>query len=227
MGLLDASFVTDYRVWDGIEPITYYHMRQGAGGSAPDVENIAVAKRRALNKRELEASNGAYTGLDRIWLIPNELLVGDECKPGDRLQDQRPNQTTFNVLQADFNKNGNTWRLTTRDPIIAYNLRDLITVETPSNLGERATGGAQASKNWVAKYAQIAARMQSQDETVIDQRGMRGMLKRYTCFVAQDLDVTNEDRILFGTDHYDIVSVKSRESLDSLMMIECEKRPGR
>ena len=226
MGLLDASLTTDYRVWDLTEPITYYHVRRGAGGTAPDVEQIAVAKRRPINKKELAKSAGAYSGLDRVWLIPAPLIVGEACKPGDQLQSKVTNAPLYTVLEADLNRHGNTWRLTTRDPIIAYNLRDTMNVETPMNLGQRGPAGAQAVKQWVTKYSAVVCRMQPEESQVADQRGQRGMVKRYICYLATPIDVTNEDRIAFGGVYYDITAVRNQESISDLMEIDCEKRPG-
>lgn len=223
---LTTSWQTDYLTWDNTEPIAYSHMRRSAGGLAADVEYIGVAKKRQLSTREIAKSNGTYTSLDRVWLIPNTLVIGDPLKPGDQIVDQAGSGILYTVLQVEAQRNGVTWRLTCRNPIIAYNLRDVVTIETAANLGQQEPAGGQARKQWRTLYANVACRMQPEDATVADQRGMRGILTRYLCHVQQAVTVTNEDRIVFNGNYFDITGTQDMETLDNLVGIQCELRPG-
>jgi hypothetical protein len=223
---LSTGWQTDYLCWDNTEPIAYSHTRRSAGGLAADVEYIPIAKKRQLSTREIAKSNGAYTSLDRVWLVPNVLVQGDPLKPADQIIDQAGSGILYTVLQAEAQRNGVTWRLTCRNPIIAYNLRDVATIETAANLGQQEPAGGQARKQWRTLYANVVCRMQPEDSTVTDQRAMRGILTRYLCYVQQPVTVTNEDRIVFGGNYFDITGIRDMETLDNLVGIQCELRPG-
>ena len=216
---LTLNIADDYKVWDGLEPITFARTRKAG---SPQLDVIDSALRGQLTTKEIAASNGAYTSLDRVWLIPATLMVAI-AKPGDKVIDQ--DGSTWTALQVDLIALQTIYKLTTRNPVIAYDLRDLISVETPADLSAQDATGAKAAKLWKTKYANIAARVQPQDSTVVDQRGIRGMLTRYNCYVEQAVAVTNEDRVTFAGRYYEIVAIHNAERLEDLTMLELEVRP--
>src|SRR5436305_1192247 len=115
----------DYLVWDNVEALTH---RRGSilGGGAETA--IDTAKRRAITKKELAASFGAYTGRDLVWLVPQAVLpVGFEIADGDKLLDT--DGFTFTVLEAGWNKTKQTWRCICRDLVLVNGLTYLIDVE--------------------------------------------------------------------------------------------------
>ena len=130
----------DWRSWDNLEPVTVTSRRNAplvnvagrfmANQPANIVQASVTAKRRALTNKELAASFGAYTALDRAWLIPTE-NVSFEVKPGDYVTDRHNVQWT--VLESDKNTWGTWFKCPSRDPIIAHNLSQTVQIWTPIN----------------------------------------------------------------------------------------------
>lgn len=226
---LTASFASDWRTWDQVEQVGIEYARSGqnAAGAVP------VAKRRNLTKKELLASGGVYTGLDRVWLVPQSLLPpGFAFKPADVVIDLAG--TRWTVLEADHGKFGQTWRLTTRDLVLANDLRDTIDVER-ATISYDVAGAAIKTfppAGGLALYPAVAARVQQTGESVVDQRGIRGPLRKYDVIVGRQVPLlSTEDRVKW-TDpstkqvaYLDIVGIRQPQQIDQLTVVECEQRP--
>lgn len=216
---LDLS--EDYLVWEGLEPVTLeVSRRQGSGQRV----GLCKAKRRALTRRELAASAGAYTGEDLVWLLPQAQLP--ECKfqvkPADVVTDGEGREWT--VLEAAHNKLRQTWRLVTRDLVLAYDLRDLITVER-AELGEDLAGAA-VKREWQALYASVPARVQPSERREAEEHGVEGWEEAFDVWVGRELaDVGREDRVKLRDGTYlDVVRYRQAERIDQLPVLECVRR---
>lgn len=192
---------------------------------------LPVAKRRLLTKRELAASGGAYTGLDRAWLVPAAVLPQSfVIKPADVVVDVTGARWT--ALEADLGKGGQTWKLVCRNLTLAYDLSETITVERAQVVYDAAgvavklfpsgpppTGGE-------VLYAGLLARVQLENQPEVDERGYRGSERRYDVIVAQELDVIREDRILLSdkVTYLDILDYHQAQRIDQLPVIEARRK---
>lgn len=229
---LSTAFAGDYQSWDNVQAVTHTAGRLGGGGADTAV---AVAKRRALTFKELTASAGAYTGLDRVWLVPAAVLAGGfSITPGDTLTDAAG--TAWTVLEAGLGKFGQTWKLTCRDLVLVNALTYLIDVER-AHLTQDAAGGTV--RNWpgsgaggTVPYAQIRASVQPDEAEPADERGVRSGLARYRVTVERQLALKlDRDRVRWtdaaGVTHYlDITRLRNPARIDELPVLDCELRPG-
>src|SRR5207302_1759319 len=122
---LDQS--QDYLGWDHTEQVTYRSTRHG------NMEDtLPTVLRAELTQRELASSGGVTTGLDLAFLIPAAVLSpGFVPKPADVITDA--NGTAYAVLQVVGQQRDATsfqvYKCICRDPIIAYDLQDMIAIE--------------------------------------------------------------------------------------------------
>ncbi len=198
---------------------------------------VQTAKRRNLTSRELAASGGVYTSLDQVWLIPTAVLPrGHVCKAGDvvvepdSLDASQPS-TRWTVLEKGWGKNRQTWRLTCRDLVLAYDLRDLVTIERPAisydaaGVPVKAFPSDPVNPGGKTLYAALPARAQLVSKDVAEQRGIRGLEGKYEVIVGQEVAVTQEDRVLLPSGMYlDIVGYTQAMRIDELPRIVAERR---
>ena len=221
---LDQS--RDYLTWDNTEAVTYQSRRAAGGPKAP----IPVAKRRPLKKHELSASGGVYTGLDRVWIVPAALLPpGVVPKPADVLTDAKG--TPWTVLEAAAAKTDQTWRLTSRDLVLAYDLRDMVNVERAAISYDAAGAAIKAfptgsPSGGQVLYAGLPARVQLLTGEIAEERGIRGTERAYDVIVGGQVDDVSEaeDRINWNGVYLDIVRLKNAERIDELPVLECKRK---
>lgn len=238
----------DYRIWDNPESIRLESARRNPLPNvsrdllkrdgfvadpyrAPDANEagiIKVAKRRALTRRELAASLGAYTGRDMVWLIPaKELIPNHEIKVGDVVESLSDVFETagerWTALEVSHNKWRQTWRLTCRNLVLAFDLRDLVDLQR-AKVGFDEAGAAVKTfppHGGGTTYKNVPARVQPRQTDVVDERGIRYSQTVYDVIVGRAVDVnTVEDRILWGNLTLDIISVRDAETITDLMTLE-------
>lgn len=252
---LTASWATDYLTWDNVEPagvvierarlsvpapVNDQQLRKGQPGAPFDpaaapsanAEDFAsVAKRRNLTRKEQAASFGTYTAKDRVWLVPAAVMgPGFEIKPGDVIVGKRPlnefDTDRWTVLEADLGKYGQTWRLTTRNLSLAYELQELINIERPAVSYDAAMAPVKAwptgpqPLGGIVLYGNLPARPQLLTKEIKDERGIRGLERRYDVIVGRQVAVTNEDRIAWRGEYLDIIGYRNAERIDELPIIE-------
>lgn len=200
---------------------------------------IPVAKRRNLTMRELAASGGVYTSDDQVYLLPDALFPpgSEPTKSGDVIietqdlsAEARPG-TRWTVLEVGWGKNRQTRRLTCRNLVLAYDLRDTIIIERPAVSYDKAgvpvksfPSDASAPAG-VTLYASLPARVQLVTKDIAEQRGIRDLEGKYRVIVGQEVDVTQQDRVLLSSGMYlDIVSYENAQRIDELPAIVCERR---
>lgn len=251
---LDMS--ADYLCWDNVSSVLYeqaravpsivdlpplFDGRTGAPVPAPSRNKplfVETAKRRNLTGRELAASGGVYVAGDQVYLIPAALLPsGFLPKPADvviELPDDSADAvpgTRWTVLNADQNKNRQTHKLTCRNLTLAYDLRELVTIERPAlsydaaGVPVKAFPSDQSNPGGVVLYDKLPARAQLITKDVADARGIRGLEGKYRVYVAQEVDVTAEDRVQLNNGLYlDIVGYENAQRIDELPAIIAERR---
>lgn len=215
---MNVDFSNDWWSWDNTESGQY---RSSSGLSGPG-DFIPVAKRRKLTKKELAASGGVYTGLDRVWAIPAAMFgQGFVPKPADVWIDAKSN-TRWTVLEAESKKQDTTWVLTCRDLVLAFGLTDAIVIER-ATINYDSSG--VAVKTFSPVYSGIPARVQPQHSDIVDERGIRGMKTVVQIIVGQEVSVTNEDRVTLAGVHYEIRGYHNSARIDELPVIDCEVVP--
>lgn len=213
---LDLS--QDYRIFDNLEAGTLTSKRTSGDVMFP----VEQALRRALTKKELADSYGRYTGLDVVWHLPKDLIPAVDPKPGDIWTDDET-ETDWTILEAKFNTLKSMWRCVSRDPVIVFDLRQLLDVYEPTAaLG--VTGVREPV--YAASYTAIAGRIQEADGSQVEDRGKRGTLKRFNIFVADQLTLTTDSQIRHNGTIYSVKGWRGRESIGQLMTITAETQFG-
>lgn len=229
---LDHSL--DFLCWDNTETGTLTSRRKT--GDMSDL--VSGVLRGAVTGKELRESNGAYTGDDVTFLVARNriasLLAQDrKPKPGDTYQDA--NGVEFTVLGVDeeLKDQGGpqVFRLTCRDLVLAYDLRDVVDIERP-----RVTldGAGVKTKGWPpgdgsVPYRSIPAKVQRITEDVLEQWGLVALKGSYIVIVGRQVTLDLEERIKWirsGVTRYlDIVELRNPERIDELPVIGAELRP--
>lgn len=233
-GLVDMPITVDtshdYTCWDNVlnGGIRY----SSFGTSLPQDMVIPTAKRRALSRHESFPSGGAYTGLEVIYLFPQELVPHNfESNPGDVITEIEDDAKGYTVLRCQHNKNKQTWRCETVNLAILYGLRDLIDIERPE-ISYDAAGGVV--RTWPPSggrivYASLSARVQLITKELADERGYRGFREAYSIPLSRQVAITKEDRIKWTDNgkvkYLDIRQHKQPDRIDELPMLEATIGP--
>lgn len=234
---LDLS--TDYLVFDDLEPITLITdiaPQDGAEAGQP----IASALRRNPSKRELSASNGAYTGQDVVWEIPAVLVTGT-IKPGDMIQ--QADQTQFTVLETSLDAVNSIWHCMARDMAIVWGLRDTINIEQ-SGITYDADGAAvrawptnSTNVGGTTQYAALVCKVQLEDADVQSLRGVRGQARKWTIFLSKQIlidvrecrvvwtDVAGRQGPAGKTYYFDLDNYQQAERIDQLPILLAHESP--
>ncbi len=228
---LDLS--SDFQVWDNTTALQY----QNTSKLGSQQDHIPTAKRRAINKREQTASNGAYQAGDVVFIIPAGFFLQGNPRQGDIVT--HPNDDSgeeFTVLGADGGKLDaagvyQTWKLTCRNLVIAFGLHDTINIELAGITYDAAGAavrlwptGAEAGGQIL--YEELPCRVQPDQADIADERGRRGQQTNYTIFVSKQLprlDV-RECRILWQGKALDILSYRAAEQIGELPQIKAVRK---
>jgi len=242
---LTNTFKTDYVSWDNTESVVYESARRPVDSPAlarelrnPNVlDVISIAKRRALSSREIQASLGAYTGGDRVWLLPVAVFPTSIVpKVSDVVVDA--DGTRWTALEVQLNKFGQTHRLTCRALSIAFALRDKADIERPYTNYDEAGAAIKhfptgpGPRGGTVAYQGLVCRVQLMTEQIADERGIRGFKGAYAIIVEREVVVTNEDRIRLTQDSTDglpagtyleVRDYHQAQTIDNLAVIAAEK----
>lgn len=219
----------DTAVWNNTEAVTYesaQYVDPFTFATTPLVFALATAKRLSLTRRELAASGGAYTGLDRKWYVPKALFPpGTKPKPGDAVVDAEG--VRWVALEVNHQDMGGTYRLTCRDLVIAWDLRDRVDVERAALANDAAGAPVKAfpPHGGLVAYPQLVCRVQPEEESVHDIQGIRGPQTRYRVIVAQQLAVSTEDRLNWRGRLLDIEKYENARQIGELPFITAVLQP--
>jgi hypothetical protein len=190
---------------------------------------IPVAKRRAPGFKELAPSGGVYTSQDLVWLLPSVLVTAAGAvglkspKPGDLITDN--GQTAWTILECPLNTLKSTFRCMTRDIILAYDLRDTLTLRRPpATVTTDAAGGRTYSESDTVASG-VACRFQEQRGEVADERGKRVTVRKFFVWVGQRLYPTVEDQVVDEAGNvYEVTGWGDVDRIDFSQRLECELR---
>ncbi len=212
---MQVNQTADYLIWDNTEAGTHVSKRSGG-----DVETaIAISKSRPLNFKELAASNGVYTAKDRAWIIPTALL--SDAKPGDKWRDG--NNVTWTVLEAPKYCNDTRLKLICRDLVLANDLRDAIDIQRAAVTYDAAAGKV---RTWPPSagstpYSGIPAKVQKITDELVMTLGIHGFKGNFAVIVGQDVTLSGNDRVKFGSTFLDIVGQHNPTRIDELPVLDC------
>lgn len=225
----------EYGMWEHPESVLY----EVARGAQPDplavdqslagpvIDAVPFAKRRAVSYRQ-KMLNPVYVGAGLNWHLPAAVLpAGIVPKPGDVLVDG--DRVRWTVQEAGRNKLGRTWKLVCLDLTLAHDLRDSVDVQRP---GLSADAGGAVVRAWppdgagaTTPYAAVPARVQLTREEPVDERGIRGMVRRYDVIVGAQMSVTLEDRVVWQGRYLDVVGYRQAQRVDELPVVEAVLKP--
>lgn len=220
---MSITFTDDYEIWDNAEAVTLITVT-----SAGDTNvSVSSALRLPLTTSEMASSNGVYTKQDCHWLLPGALLTAAQS-PRPRWRIQAANEfgdtVDWTILERSYSTLTDTFDCLCRDLVLYADLRDTITVVRPTN-NATASGMRNPEYNQYV-YTDIAAKIQEVESEVSEAHAKQGFKKRYVCFVAQDLTVTLDDRVISDGTVYQIVGYRSEQTIDSLFEMDLEIMPG-
>ena len=242
---LTATFATDFLCWDGVEQVMHEVARRPIDSPAlarelrnPNQTDIVpVSKWRNFSRKELQASLGAYTGADRVCLVPRAVLApGKDFKPGDVLI--RSDESRWTVLEEGFGKGEQTFRLNCRNLVLAFDLRDKIDIERATTVYDTAGAAVKLfptgplPHGGQAIYTALPCRVQLATQEIADERGIRGFKGTYAVILSREVVVTNEDRIRLRTGSTDglpagtyleIRDYHQTQTIDNLSVIAAER----
>ncbi len=239
---MDLDFSRDFDCWDNCLPggCTLTSVRQ----SGNRTESVATVKMRPVNRKEIAASNGVYTSLDVVFLLPGILVhvgplkprdlvtVGGQIQPGAGTSvDQGTIYTTLEAAANRRDGSGNpaTWRLICRDPIIAYDLQDTITIEqasddrsTPAVLRLWPSDSNSPSRGGSVIVSNLPCRVQPQQAETVQERGLEGQETKYTIYLSQQIAFANirECRVLWKGKILSRLVYHDAERIDLLPVLE-------
>jgi hypothetical protein len=210
----------DWACWDGLEPVTY---RSVARTGDVDAE-VASALRKKLGYKELAFSGGVYTSQDRKWLVPQSLLsaaLDTPPKPADLVIDQ--DAVPWTVLEVDRDELQKVWELTTRNIVLAFDLRDTVSIERPTFAQDAAAG--RTFTTYTTAYAGVAARVQEQTADSAEERGKRVKVRQFAVYVGRRLYLQEGDRLKDASNNvYEVKGWQDADRIDQLMQVNCERR---
>ena len=215
---MQVDLSADYLIWDNTTSGTHTSRRNNGNVTTA----VAVAKSRALNFKELSASNGAYTAQDRAFIMPTALLAS--AKPGDYWTDAAARRWT--ILESPKYANDTRWKLICRDLILANDLRDIIAIERAA-----VTFGASAGKvrTWGATAYTLAAKVQKLTDELTLQLGVHGFQGDYAVVIESDVVLTGNDHLKWtvnGAARYlEILGQHNPQRIDELPVLDCRAQP--
>lgn len=226
--LIDAS--DNYLVW--VNPVTGTYVTRGYNQQSLPLSPVYS---RPPTWAEMSASNGAYTRVDRVWLIPKAIYPGGFPipKPGDQIIDQEG--VTWTVLERALKALRSTYWFMTRDLVLAHQLYDLIDIQRPGITYDEA--GAIV-RTWpddpntpagAVLYKQLAAKVQLITQESVFALGISGLKGNYVCYVAKDVDIVKGDRLAWykpsGVVYLDILGQHDPQRIDALPVLDCQQLP--
>lgn len=220
---------TEHQAWDNTE-LVYWEISRGsaieARNQVSQIDVIPIAKRRALRKSELAASGGAYLASDLIWHLPVSILTpGLSPKLGDVLIDQ--DQIRYTIFDLTLGRFKQRWQCTTRNLSLVFGLTDLITIQTATNAADKSGALIQLwpPDGGQTTYPNLTCKVQLTGQNTVAERGLRGKQSTYDITVDRQINISTEDRILWGSKILDVVGYRQAESIVDLPVIEAVLRP--
>jgi head-tail adaptor len=214
------DLTSDYLVFDGLESVTFTSKK--AAGNVQTV--ISKALGRAPTYRELSVSQGVYTAQDKVWIVPKTLLDPTTPKPADFITAGSDNWTALEVKKTAL---GSSWWMLTRNLVLAADLRDTIDIQRAAVTYDAAGGKVRTfpAAGGTTPYQSLPAKVQKLTEALKIVLGVEGFQGTYAVIVSQELTITEDDRVKFGSLFLDIVGMKNPSRIDELPVLDCVLQP--
>lgn len=212
---------SDYLAWDNTEAVTYTVYGQtvaNIGYTQP--YPITVAKRRSISNADVPSQKtGIFTADDLVWLIPSAVIpAGVRPNANDYITDS--SSRVWTVLSSQLNNLQSTWRLTTRDLILAEKLSDTLSLYRPSNTVDAA--GTRVT-SYTLITGNIPARVQEIATEVADNFGKKAVKSRYDIYLGVRIYWKATDQLRNSNgDVYQIVSGAAPDVIDLLQIVTAE-----
>lgn len=199
----------EWRFWPNREAVTLRIL-----GADLTYTNSAIsdAKFRAINYKEMTASQGAYIGRDRVCLVPAEVLLpGVSIKSGDKIR--QGDGTDWTVLEVQAGKFLQTFRCVTRCLALVYDLSANVVVKRPS-----PTTDASGKRNpTFATIYNVRAKLQEQSASVQpDYQGGPTGRRELTMYTDTRMVLLPGDVIDVGATRYDYAGSANWDRIDGL-----------
>jgi hypothetical protein len=208
-----------WRYWHGRESITFI-----STGRVSDTEyTVDDAKRFEVTSRDIPTQRtGAFTGSDLVWILPATKLPGLlSPKIADRIKDSAGNEYT--ILDSFRNGWQNWWKLSTRDLIFAYDLRDTISHWSAANTQD--AGGGRVPGTYTQIKSNVPAKIQEITAAREDLLGKRQARRTYEIHCGQMIDWKPTDQIIDQNSVvYQIVSTGAVGTIDGASIVLTAER---
>ncbi len=215
-------YAEDWKTWVGRENVTL----RSRTALSPTYTDVTVsgtdggAKKRALRRNEIIASNGVYTSDNLAWHLPTQ-NCGTAPRPGDIVLDGQ--NVSHTVLEVQINHWGWVYRCVT----IALEIVNALSAT--GVLSRPAMTKDDASRRTFGAYTDIttgiSCRVQPVDSATRDLLDRNTVPKQYSAWVAVALDVRANDRFTVAGVNYTIKGYKNPERLDQLLQLDLEMIP--
>ncbi len=203
----------DLQYVDALESVSFL---QPAAGT-PTL--ITGALRRQVTTREAEATDGVYTRSDVHWHLPtSELPTAPQL--GATITDSE--NTIWTVLAVSPTNLDANWRCQSRNLALTENLQQRITIQH-ANWTQDAAG--TPIPIWTTKYVDIPVRIQPQQQQIEVTNGRRTARVTHKIYLAGQLLVDDNDRILHDNTVYNILGYQQPDRIDQLFVIDAEQVP--
>lgn len=206
-----ASVAAEWKLWPEREDVT---LRSRTAVGVFDSHPLAytpggAVKRRAITYKELAASAGVYTGQDRAWLIPSQVLpAGVTPRPGDVVRDAAAADWVIGDVSAG--KFGLTYKCIARNLALTNGLTSAGVLKRPASAKDAAGRPANATYSMVAT---VTCRVQPEASGMEDVFDKVMNPKSYTAFLAEPVDVKAHDRFEAGGVIYTVTGVENPQRI--------------
>lgn len=219
MGFAD-SIAADWKMWaEREDAVLRSRTAVGVFDSHPLTYTPGGAvKRRAITYKELVASAGAYTGQDRAWLIPSQVLpTGVTPRPGDVVRDSTGADWVIGDVTAG--KFGLTYKCVCRNLALTNGLTASGVLKRAASAKDAAGRPANATYSTVATVACRVQPEASGTEEVFDRLALP---THYTAFLAEPVTVLAHDRFEVGGVAYGVKGYENPARIWELMSLKLE-----
>lgn len=178
------------------------------------ITNNLQGSRYPIKLNEVIASGGVYTASDIVFTISLDDLSATPPKPGDLVTVNDTPHTVLTAIEAPFLK---FHRLIARNLILAFDLRQSLSVSRPANT--QTTGGLRnPALAPVAGYQNLPCRVQeTQSVAAADSSfGSSTHTRAFTIFVNQRLALKTGDVLTVAGVQYDFQGSASWDRIDQL-----------
>ncbi len=177
-----------WKYWHGKETVTLV-----VSGTPEISYSVDEAKRFEVTTRDIPTQKtGAFVGADLIWIIPSAKLPGIlNPKIADRVVDAYGN--SYTVLDTFENGWRNWWKLTTRNLVFAYSLKDVISHWTAQN--SKDSGGGRIAGTYTKVKENVPAKIQEITSAREDLLGKRQARRIYEIHCGEMIDWSPTDQI--------------------------------